>query len=412
MCRRGGTLEHDRAHRRTGDLTEETPLAESARAPLITTAFVALAAADLAYFTAHGMAIFALPLYVVGPIGGDEAAAGIAFGAFAISALVLRPIAGRLADQFGRRPLLVGGALLLASTFALTALADTLVAVIALRLLAGVAEAAFFVASFAALADIAPPERMGEALSYNSLGLYLGLAIGPPIGEVVFEAGGFAAVWMGAAVVAAIAATVVRVVGETRTVRPSAGAPLRIIHRPAIPVALGFLTSLIAMGGLLAFASLHATRTGFENPSVVLLVYGATVVTCRIAFARVPDRVPSLALGAAALLAIAAGALIAATWQQPVGFIAATVVMGVGVAFSTPAFFSAIFATASPSERGIASGTGSAAIDLGLGIGPILLGIVATPFGIPWAFGVAAAIAGLGAAWTVGLARRARAAAC
>lgn len=386
-------------------------MARPMRAPLITTAFVALAVADLAYFTAHGMAIFALPLYVVGPIGGNEAAAGIAFGAFAVSALVLRPIAGRLADQFGRRPLLVGGALLLAASFALTAVADSLVVVIALRLLAGVAEAAFFVASFAALADIAPPERMGEALSYNSLGLYLGLALGPPIGEAVFEAGGYAAVWFGAAAVAAIAAGVVLVVGETRTARPSAGEPLRIIHRPAIPVALGFLTSLIAMGGLLAFASLHATRLGFENPSVVLLAYGGTVVLCRLAFARIPDRVPSLALGTAALVTIGVGAVVAAVWQQPAGFVVAAMVMAVGVAFSTPAFFSAIFATASPSERGIASGTGSAAIDLGLGIGPILLGLVATPLGIPWAFAFAAAIAGLGAAWTAGLARRSRAAA-
>ncbi|MGR0219132.1 MFS transporter [Agromyces sp. ZXT2-6] len=383
-------------------------MARPTRAPLITTAFVALAAADLAYFTADGMAIFALPLYVVGPIGGNEAAAGIAFGAFAVSALVLRPIAGRLADQFGRRPLLVGGALLAAGALALTATADSLVVVVALRLLGGVGEAAFFVASFAALADIAPPERMGEALSYNSLGLYLGLALGPPIGEVLLDAGGYAAVWMGAAAVAALAAAIVLIVGETRTTRPVANEPMRIIHRPAIPASLGFLTSLIAMGGLLAFASLHATRTGFENPSVVLLVYGGTVVVCRIAFARVPDRVPSLALGTAALVTIAVGAVVAAAWQQPAGFLVATVVMAVGVAFSTPAFFSAIFATASPSERGIASGTGSAAIDLGLGIGPILLGFVAAPLGIPWAFAVAAAIAGLGAAWTAALARRAR----
>ncbi|WP_400998501.1 MFS transporter [Agromyces sp. GXQ0307] len=386
-------------------------MARPSRAPLITTAFVALAVADLAYFTAHGMAIFALPLYVVGPIGGDEAAAGIAFGAFAVSALVLRPIAGRLADRFGRRPLLVGGALLLATTFALTAVADSLVVVIGLRLLAGVAEAAFFVASFAALADIAPPERMGEALSYNSLGLYLGLALGPPIGEVVFDAGGYTAVWVGAAVMAAVAATVVLVVGETRTAAPPTGGPLRIIHRPAVPASLGFLTSLIAMGGLLAFASLHATRIGFQTPSLILLIYGGTVVVCRLAFARVPDRVPSLVLGAAAVSAIGVGAVIAAVWRQPAGFVVATVVMAVGVAFSTPAFFSAIFATASPSERGIASGTGSAAIDLGLGIGPILLGFVAAPLGIPWAFAVAAAIAWAGAAWTSALAFRAHAAA-
>ena len=61
----------------------------------------------------------------------------------------------------------------------------------ALRLVLGVAEAAFFVASFAALADLAPPDRIGEALSYNSLGLYLGLALGPPLGEVVVRTAGF-----------------------------------------------------------------------------------------------------------------------------------------------------------------------------------------------------------------------------
>ena len=81
-------------------------------------------------------------------------------------------------------------------------------------------------------------------------------------------------------------------------------------------------------------------------------------------------------------------------------------VTAVGVAFSTPAFFSAIFATASPSQRGVASGTASAAIDLGLGLGPIVLGLVADPFGIRWAFGVGAAVAVAGALWTLLLRRR------
>ena len=52
-------------------------------APLLTPAFLMLAVADLAYFTAAGVAIFALPLYVTGPLGSDEAGAGLAFGAFA-----------------------------------------------------------------------------------------------------------------------------------------------------------------------------------------------------------------------------------------------------------------------------------------------------------------------------------------
>jgi predicted MFS family arabinose efflux permease len=72
----------------------------------------------------------------------------------------------------------------------------------------------------------------------------------------------------------------------------------------------------------------------------------------------------------------------------------------------TPAFFSAIFATAEPSQRGAASGTASAAIDIGLGLGPIVFGLVAGQFGIPQAIGVGAAIAATGALWTLTLHQR------
>lgn len=373
---------------------------------LFTPSFIALGVAELCYFTAGGVAIFALPLYVTGPVGGDEAAAGLAFGAFALSALVLRPVAGRLADRYGRRPLLLAGALLAATSLALIGVAEDFAVIVALRLLAGVAEAAFFVAGFAALADLAPPARLGEALSYNSLGLYLGVALGPPLGEVLVRTSGFGLAWAGAAALAVAAAGLAMLVGETREGGPSDDGERHLIHRPALPITLGFLASLVAMGGFLAFASLYAVRVGVANASLVLLVYGGVVVVCRLAFARVPDRLPPLALGAAALGTIALGLVLAASWPSPTGLLLGAVVTAVGVSFSTPAFFSAIFATASPSQRGVASGTASAAIDLGLGIGPILLGLVADPFGIRWAFAVGAVVALAGGVWTLVLRRR------
>lgn len=374
---------------------------------LFTPAFIALGIADLCYFTAVGVAIFALPLYVIGPVGGNAAGAGLAYGSFALSALVLRPIAGRLADRLGRLPLMFGGALIASASLALLLLAENLAAIVALRLLAGVAEAAFFVAGFAALADLAPAARMGEALSYNSLGLYLGIALGPLLGATLVELSGFGLAWIGAAVLALLAAGLTLLVGETRVAAPSAGADHRFIHRPAIPIVLGFLASLIAMGGFLAFASLQATQVGLGNAGLALFVYGGVVVICRIAFARVPDRLPPLLLGTAALVTISLGLVLAASLSSPAGLLVGAAVAAVGVAFSTPAFFSAIFATASPSQRGVASGTASAAIDLGLGIGPIALGLVAEGFGIPWAFGAGAAVAGIGAIWTFALSRRA-----
>jgi predicted MFS family arabinose efflux permease len=382
------------------------PAVQAPHDRLFTRSFVLLGLAELAYFTAEGVAIYALPMYVTGPLGAGTAGAGLAFGAFALSALLLRPLAGRLSDTAGRRPLLIGGALLCAFGMALTAQVDSLALVLALRVVLGVAEAAFFVAAFAALADLAPPSRRGEALSYNSLGLYLGLAFGPPLGEVLVTVWGFAAAWRVAAALAVISALVALRLGETRPDTPPATGSAGLVHRPSLPVAMGFLAATAVMGGYLAFVALHADRVGLANTSLPLLLYGLVVVLCRTVFAKVPDRLPSLPLGAAALVTMAGGLVICAAWQSPAGILAGTVPVAVGVAFSTPAFFSAVFARASASERGAASGTMSAAIDLGVGAGPIMLGIVAEAAGVPWAFGLAAGVAVAGAAWTTRVGRR------
>lgn len=377
--------------------------------PLFTRAFIALGVADLAYFVSVGVSIHTLPLYATGPIGSDEAGAGLAFGAFGVTALLCRPYAGRLSDVHGRRPLLVFGALLAAAGMLLLPYVGSLAGVVAIRLVQGVAEAAFFVAGFALLADLAPPARLGEALSYNSLGLYLGIAFGPPLGEVVVETWGYTEAWWVAGALAVAAAVIVRWVPDTRGTGGEGHG--KLIHRPGLPVSLGFFASLAAISGFLAFAALWSAEVGLDNTSLALVVYGMVIVACRIVFARVPDRVPSLPLATGSLVGIAIGLGILVAWQSGTGLIVGVVVMAVGVTFSTPSFFSAIFATATPGERGAAAGTASAFIDLGLGFGPIVLGLVAREQDLSWAFGVGCAIALAGAAWMALLTLRERAAA-
>ena len=386
-------------------MRDDRPVVDELVPPLFSRGFVALGVADLAYFVSVGVAIHTLPLYATGPVGSDEAGAGLAFGAFGVTALLCRPIAGRLSDVKGRKPLLVFGALLAAAGMLLLPYVDTLAGVVAIRLLQGVAEASFFVAGFALLADLSPPQRLGEALSYNSLGLYLGIAFGPPLGEFVVEQWGYTEAWWVAGVLAVAAAVIVRWVPDVPGEEGGDGHG-KLIHRPGIPVSLGFFASLAAISGFLAFASLWSEEVGLDNTSLALVVYGGVIVVCRIAFAKVPDRVPSLPLATGSLLGIAAGLAVLVAWQTEAGLLTGVVVMGVGVTFSTPSFFSAIFATASPAERGAAAGTASAFIDLGLGFGPIVLGLVARQHDLSWAFGVGCGIALVGAGWTALLARR------
>lgn len=381
--------------------------AETKDPGLFTRAFVALMLAELAYFTAGGMEIPLAPLFAARALGADEVGVGIAVGALAMTALFLRPFAGRTSDRRGRRPLLIGGALLYAAATAAHAVAPDLMVMIGLRLVLGVAEALFFVAGFAALADLAPPGRTGEALSFNSLSLYLGIALGPLIGQALLGAGGFTLAWLGAAALALLAAILALRIPETREAAlPDDLAVVPLIHRASIRPGLGLLSGIAAMAGFFAFVALHAEAIGFVDWSLILLEFGVLVVATRLVFAKLPDRIAPYRLGSAALALTAAGIAVVALVPNGLGLFVGTGVLAVGVAFTTPAFFSAALARVSAHERGAAMGTMSVSIDLAFGAGPMVFGLVAAAGGIPAAFLAGAALAMVGAGGAVVAARR------
>lgn len=182
---------------------------------LFTPAFALLAFCELAYFSAAGLTIPLTPLFAEGPLGADELWVGITVGAFSVTAVALRPFAGRTSDRRGRRPLLIGGALLCALAMAAHAVTTELAMLIVLRLVLGVAEAFYFVAGISALADMAPRGRAGEAISFNSLALYLGVALGPLLGEALLDVGGFELAWLGGAGLILLATLLALGISET-----------------------------------------------------------------------------------------------------------------------------------------------------------------------------------------------------
>src|SRR5215208_8537316 len=63
---------------------------------------------------AVGATLAVLPHYVKDNLNGSDLAVGLVSGAFAFTGIVCRPIAGNLADRRGRKPTVIGGALLAA----------------------------------------------------------------------------------------------------------------------------------------------------------------------------------------------------------------------------------------------------------------------------------------------------------
>ena len=372
---------------------------------MFTPAFVGLGLVELAYFIAQGVTIPLTPLFAAGPLGADKIGVGITVGSFSLTALLLRPYAGQLADRRGRRPLLIGGALLAAAAIAAHTATTDIAVLIALRLVMGIAEAFFFVAGFAMIADLAPPGRAGEALSFNSLALYLGIAFGPIVGETMLHIGGFNLGWAVAAGLTLAGGVGAIAFNETAVGRDEPG-PMTLIHRGALLPSIGLFTGVIGMSGFLWFLALYVRDLGMAGSGAVLLLFGLVVVGTRIAFAKLPDRVPPFRLAAAALGLIAIGLASIAITQSVLGLFIGAALTALGVAFTTPAFFAAIVGRVAPSERGVALGTTSLFIDLAFGGGPMLFGFVAGGLGIPAAFAAGAVVATIGAGGTAYAAMR------
>lgn len=375
-------------------LTPSTSAAASTRSTLLTPQFLAVALATLAYFTGDGILVAAVPRFVAGPLGAGNVAVGLVVGAFSVSAFFLRPWAGRLGDVRGRRPLMVVGAGLFAVSVLGYATATSPAVLAALRLLTGAGEAFFFVGAVTAITDLAPADRRGEAMSLSSLSLYIGIGVGPVLGELAIARSGFLAAWLLAAACGGAALAVALRAPETR---PNAAVASttghRLVHPAGLLPGLVLLASLLGMAGFLAFVPLYALDLGMRGSSSVLLLFASVVVGIRSIGARIPDRLGAGRATRLALVLSAAGLAMAGAWQTPAGLLVGAVVLGAGVALLTPSVFALAVEGVAPQERGAVMGTTSAFLDLAFGVGPVVLGVLAAAFGRPGTFLAAAAVA-------------------
>jgi DHA1 family multidrug resistance protein-like MFS transporter len=134
-----------------------------------------------------------LPFYVQ-QLGAPSPAAviqwsGVAFSATFVGTAVTAPIWGRLADRYGRKPMLIRAAIGMAVVMSLIGLAHTVIELVALRLIAGLV-GGYASAAIVMIGTQTPAERSGWALGVLSTGALAGNLVGPLVG-------GFLSTWLG-----------------------------------------------------------------------------------------------------------------------------------------------------------------------------------------------------------------------
>ncbi|HMU78939.1 MAG TPA: MFS transporter [Microthrixaceae bacterium] len=378
------------------------------RRSLLSPGFVLVTAATLFYFIALGALLPTLPVYVEDELGGGSVAVGVTVGVFAVSAALLRPLAGRLGDTRGRRILVIGGSLVMGVSVLAYTLVDSIAALVALRLLTGAGEAAMWVGAATAIQDMAPDDRRGEAASYFSVALYAGLAFGPLVGEGLRDSAGFHAVWIFAGCCGLVACALG--FGTPRDVRREPQ-PFRLLHPAALGPGAILLLGMLPFIGFATFIALYGPTVGFADVAPLLLVYGVLVLVIRVVGAKLPDQLGWTRASSTALSVLAVGGLLLGLWSGTAGVWLAVVALAIGMSLLFPALFSATVAAVPESERGQAVGTFSLSFDLASGLGPAVLGVVVALADYRAAFVVAGIGAAAGLALVGPVARRAAASA-
>jgi MFS family permease len=338
---------------------------------------------------AVGATLAVLPHYVKDHLDGSDLEVGIVSGAFAFTGIVCRPIAGNIADRRGRKPTVIGGALLAAIAGALYFVPAGIPGLIIARFFLGAGEGTVFTAGSAWNVDMAPEEHRGRMIGLYGLAIWTGLTLGPPIGVLLQHAGGFDLVWAFAAGAPLLGAVIASRLPEQYSPSDAVNRG-PFISREALGPGVTFALSVVGFAAVSAFIVLSLDQRGIGHGPEVFSVFAATVVATRLVAGGLPDRIGAARCAVGAALTETVGLVLLGAADSL--FVVIVGAIGMGAAFSLlfPSLSLLAINRVGPERRGVAMGTFTASFDLGMLFGSPLVGAAAAIGGYSAAFYVAA----------------------
>ncbi|MFF2795524.1 MFS transporter [Lysinibacillus xylanilyticus] len=236
-------------------------------------------------FLGIGLVIPVLPT-IMNELKISGSVVGYMVAAFAITQLIVSPIAGKMVDSIGRKTMIVAGLFIFGFSELLFGLGRTVEILFISRMLGGVSAAFIMPAVTAYIADITTLSQRSKALGYMSAAISTGFIIGPGIGGFLAEFG-TRIPFYAAGILGFLAAilSIILLKEPTRTSEDAESAPsilgsAKRIFSPLylIPFVLIFVLSF----GLAAFESLFSLfvdhKFAFTPSDIAIIITGSGVV--------------------------------------------------------------------------------------------------------------------------------------
>jgi MFS family permease len=356
-------------------------------------AFAGVFAVTFSALVAVGAVLPVLPRYVHGPLDGGNVAVGVVIGSYAITGLLLRPLAGRFADRRGRKPAVLLGALGVAASGLLYLPSLGVPGLILARLVLGAGEGTVFTAGSAWIVDLTPPGRRGRVIGLYGLAVWSGLSVGPLIGELLLHASGYTAVWLFAAASPLTGALIASRLPDPFHARPHEDEHHPLIAPEAVRPGTALALASLGYATVAAFVVLHLEARGVGHGAVVFGAFATTIVLTRLVGGDLPDRIGPIRVAVGAAIGEAVGLALIGLAHTLAAALLGAVAMGAAFSLLYPSLSLIVVERIPETRRGAALGTFTAFFDAGVGFGAPLAGVVAALSDYEGAFLFAAAIA-------------------
>lgn len=340
-------------------------------------------------------------------LGAAPELIGIVVAASTVTGVLFKLPAGALSDIFGRRRVMLLGAVFFAVPPFLYPLVEDASTLLALRFVHGFATAIFAPVASAYVAGLGEAGR-GARLGWFSSANDLGATAGPLLGGLILYAtASFSVSYLAVGLLGVLAfALAVRVPDAAAAEAPAATSlagragelcdGLReVATTPAVLIAAAVeATMYLGFGAFLGFLPLYARAAGRDDAeiAVVLAVQLTIAVLAKPLSGNLSDRLgrkPVIVLG---LFGCAAALPLIFRATSFAGLLAAVPLLGLGVAAVTPATNALLADLVAVRRLGTGMGLFGTIWDVGEAAGPILAGVLIGQIGYTTAFDLIAAI--------------------
>lgn len=325
--------------------------------------------------------------YAMKEFGESPSLAGFTASVFVIGALIARLFCGKYLEQIGRKRMVIAGAVLMLIMSLLYFFASNGAVMLLVRFFHGVSYGVGATAISTIVTDIIPRERQGEGIGYYMLSITMAAAIGPFLGMFLVHHGGFSTIFLfctAAAILCLLCAFLLKAPEGRFVEKPVAAGKKKgiiqwsnFIEKKALPISL--VSALIYFGysSLISFLTPFTGQIHLETAaSFFFVIYAVAILATRPFIGRLFDTKGERITMIPAFLIFCVGMVLLSQAHNGVILLVAAAMLGFGVGVVQSCGL-AIAVQCGPVDRlSLINSTFYMMLDIGVGIGPMVLGLL------------------------------------